>query len=56
MTETRAYTLGQTRAGRWWVQCTRRGCDHYRSGLGLEDARSIAERHQAEHDKRRKGI
>lgn len=31
-------TVGQSRNGRWWSQCTRPPCDHYTSGLLTRDA------------------
>ena len=42
------YTIGCTRAGRWWHQCVRRrGCDHYRSGY---PARAAAVKAATLHD------
>lgn len=44
-------TVGQSRNGRWWSQCTRQPCDHYTSGLLTRDAAIGCGRvHQAQHD------
>lgn len=44
-------TVGQSRNGRWWSQCTRPPCGHYTSGLLTRDAALACGRvHQAQHD------
>ena len=44
-------TVGQSRNGRWWSQCTRPPCGHYTSGLLTRDAAIACGRvHQAQHD------
>lgn len=44
------FAIGQAASGRWWVQCTRPGCDHRTSSLQTEDAaRAVAVIHQTHH-------